>query len=260
MHCVRVCVCQSVCPSRDCCWVTMMTGSAAMTGLCYHDRGHEECSPFIVLNVESHNWMLSTTCCYSFCFGFIKEHDKCVGKKALYCNLNSLYWQAHYFQSTTVNVLMDSQTHFSCLGAETLTQLWQSFILTVYWPCQKTSSVALKEAGSILACHLTTLLELMYVCIAITRSYLEGCAITCIHILLLFFSLQKSHLINYVWYQMFLKPFIPNMIHREPFVYNLWHLNNLLKCMDVVLLTRFSGEKNKVPTTRCQKIKPINYF
>lgn len=55
MHCVcvRACVRQE----RDCCWVTMATGSAAMTGLCYHDRGHEDYSSVIVLNVESHNWM-----------------------------------------------------------------------------------------------------------------------------------------------------------------------------------------------------------
>lgn len=52
--CVRACVRQE----RDCCWVTMATGSAAMTGLCYRDRGHEDYSSVIVLNVESHNWML----------------------------------------------------------------------------------------------------------------------------------------------------------------------------------------------------------
>lgn len=87
-----------------------------------------------------------------------------VMKQALDYDLNSLYWQAHYFQSTSVSVLMDSQTHFSCLSPETLTRLGQSFILTVYWPWRKTSSVALKEAGSILACHLTTFMELMYTC------------------------------------------------------------------------------------------------
>lgn len=186
-----------------------MTGSAAMTGLCYQDRGHEEYSPFIVLNVESHNWMWATTCWYLFCFYFNNKHDKSVGKQALYCDLNRLYWQAHYFQSTSVSVLMDSQTHFSCLGPETLTQLRHSFILTVYWPCQKTSSVALKEAGSIFACHLTIFMELMYTCtsvssIANTHRCLRGLCFNMETFCCFFLTLTQS-LIDSVWFQMFLK-------------------------------------------------------
>lgn len=137
MHCVYVCV-------SECGSVKKVTAAESPWWLAQRPWRDYVIKIEAVRNIPLSSFSMwnHTTGCYQLRVAtyFNKELTK-VGKQVLDCDLNSLYWQAHYFQSTSVSVLMDSQTHFSCLGPETLTQLGQSFILTVYWPWRKTSSV-----------------------------------------------------------------------------------------------------------------------